>query len=314
MKQIPQHLLFGIIGFVVIGLLGGGAWYWTAGQLETALAERTSITEKLQQVQSKGFSPTSQNLKLLEGNKEAVSALAKEILPQLDRAASRFAPFLGPDKKGLPQETWKEKLVSVREDLKKRADQGNVQTADDFYFGFKRYRVASPPAGATHDIGIQLAALEEISRLLIEAKVGEIREIRRVMVEDSGAVGGTTSEESINAAVVEGTGGLYRVFPFEVKFKSSPSAFNAFVNALGRSPMIFITRFVVVENEKNTVPKRSEFANSAAKEGEGAKLLVPIVGQEDLVARIRIDLIYWKADASGEKPGNPNAKPKPAQP
>lgn len=314
MSQLPKHLVVSLIAFVVIGLLGGGAWFWTAGRLDTALAEYGSVTQQLQAVQAKGFFPSSQNLKLLESNQEAISTLAREVLPQLDRANEKFSVFLSPDKRGLSQEAWKEKLVSIREELKKSADQAKVETADDFYFGFKRYRVASPPAGATRDIGIQLAAIEEMSHLLIKARVGSIKEIRRVMVEDAGmAASPGGSEESLAAAVVDGLGGLYRVYPFEVKFQSNPQALDKFVNELTRSPMVFLIRFMVVENEKNTVPRRSEFAASAPAEGAEAKFLIPIIGQEKVNARMRIDLVYWNGVPPEKKPPGP-PKPKPANP
>lgn len=314
MSQLPKHLVASLIAFVVIGLLGGGAWFWTAGRLDTALAEYGSVTQQLQTVQAKGFFPSSQNLKLLESNQEAVAALSKELLPQMDRANEMFAAFLSPDKKGLSQEAWKEKLVSTREELKKSAEHANIDLADDFYFGFKRYRVASPPAGATRDIGIQLAAIQEMSHLLIKAHVSGIKEIRRVMVEDTGLpapAGG--SEEALAAAAVDGAGGLYRVYPFEIKFQSTPQAMNKFVNELSRSPMVFLVRFMVVENEKNTVPRRSEFAASAPAEGTEAKLLVPIIGQEQINTRMRIDLVYWNGVPPEKKPPGP-PKPRPANP
>lgn len=314
MSQLPKHLVVSLIAFVVIGLLGGGAWFWTAGRLDTALLEYGSVTQQLQTVQAKGFFPSSQNLKLLESNQGAVAALSKELLPQMDRANELFAAFLSPDKKGLSQEAWKEKLVSTREELKKSAEHANIDLADDFYFGFKRYRVASPPAGATRDIGIQLAAIQEISHLLIKAHVSGIKEIRRVMVEDAGLptpAGG--SEEALAAVAVDGAGGLYRVYPFEIKFQSTPQAMNKFVNELSRSPMVFLVRFMVVENEKNTVPRRSEFAASAPAEGTEAKLLVPIIGQEQINARMRIDLVHWNGVPPEKKPPGP-PKPRPANP
>jgi len=314
MSQLPKHLVVSLIAFVVIGLMGGGAWFWSAGLLDTAVTEYGSVTQQLQTVQAKGFSPTSQNLKLLESNQEAVAALAKELLPQFDRATGKFSLFLNPEKKGLSQEAWKEKLVSTREELKKSAEQGRVDTAEDFYFGFKRYRVASPPAAATRDIGIQLAAIDEMANLMIKSRVNSIKEIRRVMVEDTGlvsAAGG--SEEALAATVVDGLGGLYRVYPFEIKFQSTPQALNKFVNELSRSPMVFLIRFMVVENEKNTVPRRSEFATSTPTEGAEAKLLVPIIGQEQVNTRMRIDLIYWNGTPPDKKPPGP-PKPKPANP
>lgn len=316
MSPIPKHLLVSLIAFAVIGLAGGGAWFWTSGELDKAVAEHASVSQQIQAVQSKGFFPSSQNLKLIETNQAEVTTLATDLLVQLDRAAQQFAPFLAADQKGLPPDSWKEKLVGVREELKKAADQHKIETAEDFYFGFKRYRVASPQAGATRDIGIQLAAIQQLSQLLIKARVSDIREVRRVMVEDAGLPGaaGGVAEEALTAAVVEGSGGLYRVYPFEIKFRCKPAALNQFMNELARNPMIFLTRFVVVENEKMTVPRRSEFAApTASPEGGEAKWLVPIVGQEQIVVRMRIDLIFWNT-AQPEKPPVAAPKATPAKP
>lgn len=321
MNAIPKHLLGGIIAFVVLAAAGGGAWFWTGSRLAAAVEERSSLQQQIATIGSKGIFPSSANLKILKDNVEAAGKIATDLLPRLEKQKDLLAPFTA-EGKGMAPDAWKQKLFERREALMKLAESRKVAVTDDFYFGFKRYRVASPRPETTRDLGIQLAAIDELSRLLIEARVQSLTEVRRVMVDDAGSTGPVSAagDEGLAALVVEGGGGLYRVFPFELRFAASPAALREFVNALARSGNFFITRFIVVENQKNVVPKRSEITGQGAAPanlgglpgGPGAaesRLLIPVLGQEALNVRARIDCIVWSTpDAAPAKAPAP-AKP-----
>jgi hypothetical protein len=323
MKDLPKHLLGGIIAFVVIALAGGGIWFWTNAQLAAAVENRSQLQQQISALGAKGIFPSSQNLQLLKGNVEAATSLSTALLPRFEKQTALLAPLTA-EGKGLAPDLWKQRLFERRDALKKLAESRKTQLADDFYFGFKRYRVASPREGTTMDLGVQLAAIDEISRILFESKVASLTEVRRVFVEDTqGPSGGPAGagEEALAAQVVPGGGGLYRVFPFEFRFQTSPEGLKQFVNGLARSEYFFVTRFLVVENLKNVVPKRSEISGqTAAAAGAGipglsatageSKLLVPVLGQEQISVRARIDCILWNPPAA--EPAKPARPVRPA--
>lgn len=324
MNALPKHLIGALIALVVIGLLGGGAWYWTSTRLDAAVEARAQANQELSALNSKGIFPSAANLKLLKENQEAAGGLASRMEPRFSKQAAALAKFTGPEGKGLGADAWKQLLFEKREELKKRAEAGKVEVADDFYFAFKRYRVASPPASATKELGVQLAAIEELSKILIDARITSLNEIRRVVVEETGSAAASNNEEALPVAVVDGPDGLYRVYPLEVKFQSSPAALQAVLNGLSASPHFFITRFVTVENQKNNVPRRSEVLTQAGGNAVGTggtsspgergvasapKLLFPVLGQELLNVRARIDFIVWTAPAPSTPPAAQPATP-----
>jgi len=320
MNALPKHLIGAIAAFAVIGLLGGGAWYWTSARLDGSLQARSQVMQDLAALNAKGVFPSPANLKTLKDNQEAAALLASSMEPRLTAAQEDLAPFLGAEGKGLGADAWKQMLIEKREELKKQAEAAKVQVADDFYFGFKRYRLASPPPGATRELGLQLAAIDALSRVLFASRVASLQEIRRVLVEESGAAPASgTSEEVLAAVVAPGGGGLYKAYPFEARFQASPAALKRVLNGLSAEKQFFIVRFAALENQKTGVPRRSEILSQAGLAtpagGEGgerpaaaAKLLIPVLGQELLNVRLRVDFIHWNPPA----PAPANApKPKP---
>jgi hypothetical protein len=309
MTALPKHLIGALIAFAAVGLLGGGAWFWTSTQLDQAVQDRANVMQELAALNAKGIFPSPANLKTLKDNQAAAAALAGTMEPKLADAATALAPYIGPEGKGLGADAWKQLLIEKREELKKLAESSKVEVGDDFYFAFKRYRLASPPAGATRELGIQLAGIEALSRILFEARIQALQEMRRVLIEESGPTpGGAGSDEVLAAAVVDGAGGLYKVYPMEVRFQATPAALKRVLNSLNAHPQFFIIRFITLENQKAAVPRRSEVLNQAnsgvsAPDAPGdrppaaGRLLIPVLGQELLNVRMRVDHILWTAPA-----------------
>jgi hypothetical protein len=310
MTALPKHLISALIAFAVIGLLGGGAWFWTSTQLDQAVQDRANVMQELSSLSAKGIFPSPANLKTVKDNLTATTTLDASMEPKLAGAAAALAPYIGPDGKGLGPDAWKQLLIEKREDLKKLAESSKVQVGDDFYFAFKRYRLASPPAGATRELGIQLAGIEALSRILFEARIHALQDIRRVFIEESGPTpGGVGSDEVLAASVVEGTGGLYKVYPMEIRFQATPAALKRVLNSLNAHPQFFIIRFITLENQKTAVPRRSEVLSQASSGASApndsgdrpsapGRLLIPVLGQELLNVRMRVDHILWTAPAS----------------
>lgn len=323
MTALPKHFLAALIAFFVIGLLGAGAWFWTAGRLDDAVQSRAEVIQQLSALNAKGLFPDNSNLKTLQDNLQAATALAAQMEPPLTQAALALAPYVGADGKGLGPDAWKQLMIEKREELRKQAESARVQIADDFYFGFKRYRLASPPAASTRHLGIQLAAIEALSRAVIEARVNTLTEIRRVIPaeESPGQPASPSSDEALAAVIADGSGGLYQVYPFEIRLQTSAASMFRLINLLNQSKQFFIVRAVEIENQKASIPRRSEIlaqagtgdasATAAAftEPGRSAappKLLIPVLGQELINVRLRVDLIHWQSPADAAQPTSPS--------
>ncbi|NJK91740.1 MAG: hypothetical protein HC904_07910 [Blastochloris sp.] len=300
MKQLPKHILVVLILLVVIGLLGGGAWYWTSSQLTEKLAEKGALEGQIKAVEVKGIFPNTQNKKSLEEQSKKLNELLEGLQPQLQQRMDLFKEVrsIDPDAgtmRGLPPDGWKKLFEEKRLQLRKMAAEKNISLPDDYNFGFSSYVLAAPRAEHTLDLGIQLLTVEEMVKVLAQAGVDNIQSIKRAMVEDtrtgSGGGAGAVSAEGLNAKVAMGTQNTYRAMPFELAFKTDPETLVAVLNKLGASPHLFITRFVYIENEKSSVPKRSEITAAASTPETAQKTLIAVAGQEKVNVRIRLDLI-----------------------
>ncbi len=67
MKKLPLFDLIMIITFVVVGLLGGGAWWYLSGQLNTLKQNdlNTAASDFNKYTTKEIYLPTSNNVKIL---------------------------------------------------------------------------------------------------------------------------------------------------------------------------------------------------------------------------------------------------------
>jgi len=311
MKELPKHLLVSIIALVVIGLLGGGAWFWSAQLLSSKINEKAAIQGQLMALEKKGIFPSAQNKKTLDEQAKELATLSEGMEPSIQQRMALFKDVRTVDDaglmKGLGPDEWKKLFEEKRNALRKMAEDKKVKIPDDFNFGFSSYVLAAPRLEHTLDLGVQLMAVQEFSKALIQSGAQELLLVRRAMVENKEAESRSTTsrtsssgnEEAVEARVVTEPNGVYRVIPFEIVFKASPQSLVTLLNTLGSSPFLFVTKNLVLENEKTTVPKRSEVMDAASAEAttSGAeakpttKVLIPVVGQELVTVRLRIDLI-----------------------
>jgi len=304
MKDIPKHYIVAGVLFVVLGLLGGAAWFWTGTQLATALEEKQQLETQLQAVSRKGVFPSRANLEKLQTQTEAIDEKLRPVLMEIQETGKLFDPVRGTaneegDYSGISANEWKKLLGEKRDRLLALAQNKATQLPENFYLGFSKYRALNPAEADTYLLGIQLFAIEEMVEILLESSIDELNRVARVTADGDSAQGST---EGLAAQNVEGPAGLYTVYPFELSFKASPDSIFSTINRITDSKYFFIIRFIDIENEKTSVPRRSEVISDASSETM-TKLLVPVVGQEKVQAVIRVDLIVWKASADAASSG-----------
>lgn len=316
MNKLPKNVLVVVISLIVIGLVGGGLWYWFSQQLNTLLEEKVSLQEQLQGVEKKGIFPSTVNKKKLEDQAKELLILSDKVHPDILKRIELFSSVRTIDPKngemsGLTPDRWKGLFETQRNELRKQAEDKKITLPEDFNFSFNSYVLAAPRQENTLDLGVQLVAINEISKILINASVNQVLGFKRVMVEQKDSEAGrppstpttrgsTVKEESLAASVEVAAEGTYRTIPFEITFRSSAQSLTQVLNALSKSQFLFVTKYVVIENDKSAVPRKSEFIQ-ASQSGSGAaespdnkvkkKVLIPVVGQELMITRMRVDLI-----------------------
>lgn len=289
LKQNAIMIGFGA-GFLI--LLGGEIWLQ-----QMASAKRSEVDANLaeQQSQLDHFgtmkpAPSRENIAIVKKDREEVEGLYSNLLATVGRSKIETQPDLRPV--GFLQ-----LMASSFNRLRQAADtRPPVKLQDGFAFGFGRY--AGPPAtlparnlapdDAKRVLGLlvqQLAAIEQISTMLITNHVDEITQIRRAEVEPGGA------GESADLVISDDPKALYHVLPFEFQFTCNSDALRGFLNSLTQSKWFFVVRRLDIAGE---APATEKSPTSTA--GRGAPEVPPtptLLKRASLKVTARIDLIEF---------------------
>ncbi len=313
MNNLPKHILVTLIIALVITLLGGGAWYWTGTQLSGALDEKQNLQGRMNTLARGVYYPNAKNVQTLEESARALETNIQPLEEKMRQASSQLDPVRGERNAegiytGLSGDAWQKMLSARRQELMKLADESQIALPENFYLGFQRYRSLVPNDRFTLPLGIELMAIADISKILISSGVTELRSIKRVIVEDGGS-GGTTGAEAniLPARVVEAANANYTLYPLEFQFTGSPTALYKVIDQITGANLFYIVRFIEVQNEKTSIPSQSEVIANAT---DTVSNIVPVLGQESIRVRLRVDLVDWtekaeKADEKEEKKESP---------
>ena len=335
MKKLSGFDLGIIIAFVVVTLLGGGAWYYFSGELQTAVADVAAANSDFKKYSSgQDYLPTVANQKILQGN---IALLKTQLDPLVqNKLLPKENKITLIEKKDAVE--WKHDLDDRVRALNTAAKHHAVTVPANFYYGFSRYLTTNPAEEKTVVLGRQLLAIEQLATILIEAPVKSIQSIRRTFEEDPASSGSGTNLEAdrLTGNAVEVAGGTYTVYPYEVNFDTSPESLRKIVNDLVKSPYIFIIRNITIQNSKPTSPQvgdldklagspsspsiidssPGEVASTNATSTKGPQYLF---GGESVHVKARIDLIQWNGmpadttNATAPASGGPrNRAPAPA--
>jgi hypothetical protein len=307
MKKLPLSkfdlIMIGI--FVVIGLLGGGAWYYLSQQLTQAQQDVTAAKSEFDRYSSYHASAqeilvSHPNQKILQNN---IDILKGELVPLIqDKLMAKDNKL--PSIVAKDPVAWKHDLDDEVRRLTNAANVQSVKLPPNFYFAFSNYLNQNPADDQTVVLSKQLLAIEQITTILTNAPVRSILDLHRTMEEDSRSGGGGSSA---GGASYEAPGGAYHGYPFEIEFESSSAGLRKVLNDLIRSPYVFVVRSLAVENEQGTSPLPGDLERMAGSTdnsvtdkppGEAAATVSTkgpqyLFGNSTLHVKMRVDLIDW---------------------
>jgi hypothetical protein len=306
-KNISRFDLGMIIAFVVVGLLGGGAWWYLSGELATVQDDVNTAKQTFDQYSTKQvYLPTQPNQKILQDNIDMLKAqLDPLVQTRLMPPNGKLATIEKED--ALP---WKHDLDAEVLRLTTDAKTHGVGIPEKFYFGFSRYLGQNPAEDTTIVLSKQLIAIDQIADIFINAPVKSIRFIHRTYEEESSPV---TSEDSLPGHAVNAEGGVYTAYPFEIEFEATTDSFRKVINDLMQAPYVFVVRSLTIQNSRLTSPQLTDLealaggpgpsvlGSSPGEVAETKSTLGPqfLFGAEVLHIRMRIDMIEWKGTAGG---------------
>jgi hypothetical protein len=317
MKKLPisKFDLGIIIAFVVIGLLGGGAWYYLSDQLTAAQQSVASAKAEFDRYSSYKASAqeilvSRPNQNILQNN---IDLLKGQLVPLIKtKLKTKENKLYSIDKKD--PVAWKHNLDDKVRELTAAAGVHSVTIPKGFYFTFSRYLNQNPSDDQTEVLSKQMLAIEQIATILINAPVRNIMSIKRSYEEEprssggGGLPGGAETGDRLGSNSYMATGNAYRVYPYELEFETNTTGFRKVINAFIQSPYIFVVRTVAVQNEQSTSPGPSTLEtmvgpagdNSVTEQAPGVVAATVstkgpqyLFGNATLHVKIRLDLIEW---------------------
>jgi hypothetical protein len=298
-KWLKQNAM--MVGFAAgfLVLLGGVIWLqqMAAGkdaEVDAGLAEQMSQLEHLLQTKP---APARENIEIVKKDREQADRLYSNLLATVSQSRNETPPDLRPV--GFLQ-----LMASSFNRLRQAADANRVKLQDGFAFGFGRY--AGPPAtlparnlppeDARRVLDLlvkQLAAIDQISTLLVTNRVDEINQIHRAEVEPGGP------SEAAGLAISNDPKALYQVLPFEFQFTCTSEALRGFLNSLTQSKWFFVVRRLQIAGEAPAMEK-----SSAPSGGHGWAAVAPTptpLKRAQLSVTARIDLIEFPKEEPPKK-------------
>lgn len=325
MKKLPIAIskfdLCYIIAFVVVALIGGGAWWYLSGALQQAqqdVSNAKSSFDRYSKDTKYDVVVNAGNLKVLQQNIDILKGQLEPIIP--DKLQSKDNKL-----KSIPKEdpvAWKHELDDNVHSLTAAAKSHQVKIPENFYFGFSRYLSQSPGDEQTEVLSKQLIGVEQLATILVSAPVRSIARIRRTYEEDPHPANPNTAfntqsffsgagESDKLDGFATNVNGLYVSYPFEVTFDTDAENLRTIVNNLVKSPYVFVIRAMVVKDSKPTSPQLHALDDIVGSNSAGNSSVVGsapgevaattsslgpqyLFGDSHLTVTIRIDMIEWK--------------------
>jgi hypothetical protein len=318
MKKISAFDLGMIIAFVVVALLGGGAWWYLSGQLDATKADVGAADSDFQKYSSREvYLPTAQNQKTLQSDIDLMQAQLDPLIhTHLQAPDNKLSTVIKED-----TVAWKHDLDAEASRLNNAARLHGVNVPANFYYGFSRYLNRNPTEEQTAVLSKQLLGVEQLATIFINAPVKTISTFRRTFEEDSSPVAmpgpGGKDPDLLPGSAQVAPGDVYTAYPFEIEFEATTEAFRKIVNDLGKSPYVFVIRSLTIQNSAPASPQISDLdalagaapsavtdtapgavaatTSNSSNSGKGPQFLF---GNETLHIKARIDMIEWHGTAN----------------
>lgn len=321
------------IGAVVAAVGGAIFWRWTVGHTLAVEQELAGTRSQIARLKSRMVFPSKENVELFN---KTNARLQEYLAPAEERMRQGQIPLenVGPLE-------FKRRLRLAIDTLTREAQRGvgqETKLPEGFTFGFSQYVAAAIPAPETIPVLMQeVAAVQEIVRMLYEANVEEIVAVRRWPVENfvakpaaeeggapkggkaaAAAKGAPAPPAPTAAAVGDLLAGVdanpewlaYRSVPMEFTFVTDAEKLRKFMNKIldpAATKPFYVIRAMRVVNRRDAPPTLDtlkEQAATAAASGQSLGMNF-ILGTERIAVTMRIDYVELNAPATAGKAAAP---------
>jgi len=301
-----------IIAFVVVTLLGGGAYWYLSQNLQDAQAQdadKKSMYDKYSRDSKYKIAVSPSNIKILQENIDVLKSQIDPLIPaKLEPKENKLQAIQKED-----PVAWKHDLDEDVHRLTTAAKAKSVGLPPNFYFGFTRYLSQSPGDEQTAVLSKQLVGVDQIANILIKSPVKSIDSIARTYEEDphTGSAGAgyapAGEKDHMPGFSFSAPNDAYISYPFETEFVTTPENLRGILSDLVQSPYLFVIRTLSVTNSAENSPQINGLdalaGNSGTPGGDAsaggaavAAMKGPqyLFGQETITVKMRVDMIEWK--------------------
>lgn len=283
-----------IVGLMIVVFIGGIMGVMIlSGKVSEKKSELESSTASINTLAARMHYPNIPNMEALKENSKAIEGFVISLKPLLQSNDNRLI-----DVREIEAVEFKQQLSTTADALRALAKAQNVTLPVDFYFGFSRYQKQNPKKTDTVVLSKQLLGIEKLVAQLISFAPSKIENVSRSFEEDGGfKKGGSLEADQLRFPIYRNADGFYVAYPLEVEFVASPQVLQSFVNSLTQSPYLYVVRSIYSSSLKSVPPRLDDLQRQYSASGQptGTKLppLVPVLGDEKVKFKVRVDMIEW---------------------
>jgi len=173
-----------------------------------------------------------------------------------------------------------------------KARANRVKLPENFHLGFDEFRTTLPTTAAAPLLGQELAQVELLLGILIDARVDSITTVKRILPPETAAA--TTPAARKPAGAADAAPAVVERAIVDLTFTASPSAMRKVLNQIASGErQFFIVRTLYVRNQQLKGPDREQRAATAATTTPPASAIKFIVGNEHVEITARIEMVRF---------------------
>ncbi|MES2308661.1 MAG: Amuc_1100 family pilus-like protein [Verrucomicrobiota bacterium] len=282
-----------IVGtMILVFVLGGVSAFILSGKVQDKKTELDADTQSIISISKHEHYPNAQNMEQIKENSKQVEGFMISLKPILQPSENQLQ-----DVKEVEAVDFKQQLSTTADSLRALAKAQSVIIPVDFYFGFSRYQKQNPKKKDTLILGKQLLGIEKLIANLISYGPQKIESVSRSFEEDGEIKKGSLDPEQLKFSSFTHPEGFYTTYPLEVEFVGTPATLQQFLNGIAKLPYLYVVRSCYSTSLKPVPPRLDElqrqYAAGTAPQGTKLPPLVPVLGEEKIKFKVRVDLVEW---------------------
>ena len=285
-KRLPGLLAMAL----ALAAIGSLVFLYGARARWTEASERWQRgTTEFDRLQRLSPFPSGENVRKMKAHAEDYAAILARVKEELKTRVPPVTPLA-------PNE-FQTRLRNAATSLGQKARGMKTKLPENFYLGFEEFTSALPNTAAAPLLGQQLAQVETLMDLILDARVDAVTAWRRSPLDEERGGAGTAPSASANRKPAAGPKLVERSF-VDLTFVSTPAAARRVLNAIAASDHQFlIIRLLHVRNEKDKGPAREASADTPGANpplpGRAPGSLNFIVGNEHIQTSARIEIVRF---------------------